>query len=149
MRASYWIVVVLELFPTMAGAQVENPFIEFARISFERERSAGFAQGFQPLHDNHIGVLLPRERDSLSLQLQGGWEYLAVGICDDDCRDLYFYLHDAQGKQLGVDVWSNRRPHLRVKVAETGDYTLVTAMGSCNVPPCYFGVQWYRKPIAP
>jgi hypothetical protein len=149
MRACSWIVVVLELLPTIAGAQLENPFPAFARMTFERERTAGLAQGFEPFNANHMGVLLPRERDSLRLQLEGGWEYLAVGICDDDCRDLYFYLLDAQGKQLGVDVWSNRRPHLRVRVAETADYTLVSGMGSCGTPPCYFGVQWYRKPIGP
>jgi len=149
MRSLCWTVVAAVWFPAAAAAQQDNPFTALARTTFEREQATGRARGFEPLGDSRTGLLLLRERDSIRLHLEGGWEYLAVGICDEDCRDLYFYLLDQQDKQIAVDVWRQAHPRLQLKVESTANYTLAVAMGSCSVEPCYYSVQLFRKALAP
>jgi len=137
--------------PQLARTQqnhfAQNAFTSMAQAALQHEATVGVARGLEPAGTIRMGLLLPRERDSLALQLDSGWEYLAIGICDDDCGDLYFYLSDHKGTQVGLDVWSNRRPRVRVRTTSPADYTLRIVMGNCSVPPCYYGVQLFRKPL--
>jgi len=148
-RAANALVGIALLFMPSASSSQQNSFSPLAREALQREAGSWVARGFEPVEDVRIGVLLERERDSLELRLDHGWEYLVLGVCDEDCTDLYLYLRDPQGTQVGLDVLSSGRPRIRLTPKSEGRYTLAVVMGKCNEAPCYYGLRLYRKATPP
>lgn len=135
------------------GASVAHGQQEYftarARDALERSSAPWRTRGFEPVGEIRVGALLEREKDSLNLELEPGWQYVALGMCDEDCGDLDFHLFDGADKQVGFDVASNARPIVQVTPTAAGAYRLQVVMGQCSAPPCFYGVQLLRKPKSP
>jgi hypothetical protein len=123
----------------------QDYFSSVAHAAMQKELTTGVARGFEPVGELRTLVRLQGERDSLPVTAEPGWEYLALGVCDVDCSDLYFYLIDTAGTRVWADVWSGRRPQIRFKVRSETQYTLAVVVGKCSVPPCFYATQLFRK----
>jgi hypothetical protein len=136
--------VVLLIVPARAAAQ-DDYFTQHADKVMERLLVPWKRLGFEPVTDRRIGVLRPRDRDSITVQLEQGWQYAAVTMCDEDCGDVDLHLYDSAGAHEAFETTSNARSLLRILSPKDGTYRLEVVMMKCSTPPCYYAVQLLRS----
>jgi len=102
-------------------------------------------QGYQRTHDPYIDSLVGSSSDSLNFTLQGGKDYVIVGVCDTDCEDLDLKLFDENDNEIDTDTATDDFPILRVVPKWTGRFDLKVVMASCKERYCYYGVGVYAK----
>ena len=69
--------------------------------------------GFRRAQGDLKGSLDDDERESVSLSLEGGFEYVMHGVCDGDCDDIDLRLRDSNGNEVDVDVLVDDQPIVR------------------------------------
>ena len=100
--------------------------------------------GFEPVRTLD-GWLDEDETDTYTITLRGGVEYAFAGDCDDDCTDLDLELRNSDGVVMAKDTGSNASPALRFTPRATGSYRLKVTMYRCDVEPCKYAVEQYRR----
>lgn len=82
------------------------------------------------------------------IDLEFGYEYLFVAVCDQDCTDVDLLLYDPAGALVTSDTSVNAYPDLTVANAEiyfeveaTGAYRLDVKIYGCQASTCYYGVD--------
>jgi hypothetical protein len=117
----------------------------------ERSARSWLARGFAHDGDLRTGVLLPRERDTLSISLDTTRQYLLLATCDEDCGDLDLFVIAPDGRRITADVAHRTTAAVLVKPEVAGVYGFEVVMVRCTVEPCYFAAQLLSKavPAAP
>lgn len=137
--------VAMLILPAPASAQ-DVHFTQYAKKEMERLVAPWKRLGFEPITDLRIGVQRPKDRDTLTVQLEHGWQYAALTMCDEDCGDVDTNLVDSTGKRVTFETTSSPRSLLRVTSPADGTYRLEVVMMKCSTPPCYYAVQFLRGP---
>ena len=97
-------------------------------------------EGFTKQDEFVTGNLRQGEDSEFELQLEGGKNYIIVGVCDGDCTDLDMSLTTASGQDVDSDFEEDDVPMVTVEVPQGATYNLMVRMAACSVEPCGFGV---------
>ena len=89
-----------------------------------------------------LDLVAPDERVRSSIFLEAG-EYLAAGLCDDDCADLDLYAYDENGTLLDSNEERDAEPMVSVTVSTPGEYLFEVSMYECETTTCGYAVQVY------
>jgi len=103
------------------------------------------SSGYRQIEGNRTGSLDEDERESVTLSLQSGTDYMLVGVCDQDCSDLDLRLRDPNGNEVDEDIELDDTPIVSITPSRPGDYSLQVIMVSCSTEPCFYGVGVYGK----
>jgi hypothetical protein len=129
--------------PAAVRAQ-QDYFLHVAQSVLRAAATSWTARGFAPIGELRIGTLGESERESVTVALERGWDYVVLGMCDEDCGDLDFHAFGPDGAQIAFDTRPNGRPVVRLTPPADGYYRLEVVMIECSTPPCYYGVQLLR-----
>ncbi|OQW63509.1 MAG: hypothetical protein A4S17_07130 [Proteobacteria bacterium HN_bin10] len=103
-------------------------------------------QGYQQVGQPFSGGLQPGQTWDVPTQMQVGYEYQIVGVCDRDCSDLDLRLFDGNGGLIIEDTATSSRPNVGVIPTTSGMFTVQVHMYACTVAPCYYAVALYARP---
>ncbi len=92
-----------------------------------------------------IGKLDEDEKDTWTMTLYGGNDYLIIGACDGDCGDLDIALLDEYDNTVARDTETDDVPVVELSLKNQGRYQIQVTMYSCSVEPCYFGLGIFYK----
>lgn len=98
-------------------------------------------RGLQRIADVRTGSIQEGNYESIALDLTGGWDYVIVGACDNDCSDLDLHLMDPSGTPIVQNVGPDDPPVLQLTAARSGGYELRVGMVGCSVSPCFYGIE--------
>ena len=103
-------------------------------------------QGFQQVGQPFSGGLQPGQSWDLPTQMNVGYEYQIVGVCDRDCSDLDLRLFDGNGALIIEDTSTSSQPNVGVIPSTSGTFNIQVHMYACTVAPCYYAVALYARP---
>jgi hypothetical protein len=118
-------------------SQVRNQLVQAAR-------SAG-GGGLRLTHDPFIGDLGRGGEDDITLNLRRGVNYVIVGVCDDDCRDIDLGLYDDNGNLVSSDIQRDDFPVIKVRPRWNARFTIRVIMANCSNAPCRYGIGAFGK----
>jgi hypothetical protein len=139
--------------PPIQTQQVVNPPVQGDQnpqqiiVAQLQQASANLAaQGYQQVGQPLSGGLQPSEAWNIPVQMQVGYEYQIVGVCDRDCSDLDMRLYDGNGGLIIEDTSTSSQPNVGVLPTASGAFTIQIHMYACSVAPCYYAVALYARP---
>ncbi|MCX7356889.1 MAG: toll/interleukin-1 receptor domain-containing protein [Alphaproteobacteria bacterium] len=103
-------------------------------------------QGFQQVGQPFSGGLQPGQTWDLPTQMNVGYEYQIVGVCDRDCSDLDIRLFDGNGGLIIEDTSTSSQPNVGVIPSTSGTFNIQVNMYACTVAPCYYAIALYARP---
>jgi hypothetical protein len=80
----------------------------------------------------------------VEVTLRGHTSYGFVGVCDQDCGDIDFYLRDDQGNLIDSDTEPDDTPVVSVTPIYTGTFRLYIKMVRCSNAPCRWAIGQYQ-----
>lgn len=92
-----------------------------------------------------MGSLNDDARESLMMNLTGGVHYAILGVCDNDCTDVDLRVNDPSGSLMGEDLATDDYPVVEFTAPASGQFRVTVMMATCNVNPCYYGVQVFVR----
>jgi hypothetical protein len=95
--------------------------------------------------DMIVGFLKAGATVGLEVVLDRGVEYMIVGVCDQDCRDLDLALADGNDAILFTDELDDDAPVLEFTSPANGLHTLWVTMYACSIEPCSFAYKVFRR----
>jgi len=104
-------------------------------------------QGFQMVGQPATGGLAQGQVTDVPAQLNQGYDYRVLGVCDRDCNDLDLGLFDGNGQLLTQDTTTTSQPFIGVQPSYNGNFVIRVNMYNCSVAPCYFAVALYARPM--
>jgi hypothetical protein len=81
------------------------------------------------------------------VQMNVGYEFQLVAVCDADCSNLDMIIYDGYGNAIGHDTLTDSQPVVGIRPSGSGMFTAQVQMISCNVAPCFFAVAAYARPV--
>lgn len=128
-----------------AGASAETVFEaevnrQIDQVSWEF-RQAGYVK----LGDTWIDELGENDDTAIEVQLFEDVEYIAVGVCDNDCGDLDLVLFDERDREIASDISEDDVPVLHGSPDWDGIFYLEAQMHDCITRTCAFGVAIYAR----
>jgi len=103
-------------------------------------------QGFQMVGEPVTGSLPQGQASNVPVQMNVGYEFRIVGVCDADCGNLDMVIYDGYNTAIGHDTLADSQPVVGVLPSSSGVFTAQVQMISCTVAPCYFAVAAYARP---
>jgi hypothetical protein len=104
-------------------------------------------QGFQMVGQPATGGLSQAQITDIPAQMNQGYDYRVLGVCDRDCGDLDLGLFDANGQLLTQDTSTSSQPFIGAQPSYNGNFVVRATMYNCRVAPCYFAVALYARPM--
>jgi hypothetical protein len=112
-----------------------------------QQANAAFGQqGFQLVGQPYTNSLSPGQTQDLPTDMNAGYEYQILGVCDADCADLDIRVYGGDGSLIAEDTSSTDHPNVGVLPSTSGTFSLQVSMYACTVAPCYYAVQLYARP---
>ncbi|MBX3430329.1 MAG: toll/interleukin-1 receptor domain-containing protein [Hyphomonadaceae bacterium] len=103
-------------------------------------------QGYQMVGQPFSGGLQPGQTWDLPTQMNVGYEYQILGVCDRDCSDLDIRVFDGNGAVVVEDTTTSSQPNVGVIPTSSGAFNVQVHMYACTVAPCYYAVALYARP---
>jgi hypothetical protein len=128
----------------------EERLVAFYRAQVIRQidGAAGFlaGQGYEKTND-HIDALPNGGDRSFTLNLNSGWQYSLISVCDRDCSDIDIYIYDLVGNLITKDDGRDKVPNIVIDVNRTGVFRVRVVMYRCNSSPspCVYGIGVFGK----
>ena len=72
-------------------------------------------------------------------------DYLLIGVCDDDCKQLDMKLYNDDDDLVGKDVGPGSTPGIEIVPPHTQEYHVRMIMSRCDNEPCYYGLGVYNN----
>lgn len=91
------------------------------------------------------GVLEERETGTLRYTLKGGERYIAIGLCDDQCKDIDLGIYDDEGSEIASDIQEDAIPIVELAPEDDRVAVFRVKMIRCDAEPCQYGVGVYRE----
>lgn len=91
------------------------------------------------------GSLDERQSGLLRFTLKGGKHYIAIGLCDEQCKDIDLGVFDQDGFEIASDTMEDAIPIIELKPDKDTVAIFRTKMIRCDLKPCHYGVGIYRK----
>lgn len=130
---------------TEESAEGED-YIGVVRAELDGAGAAHLGAGYQLFGDEAIEpIALSGDGYRQPVHLEAGKSYIFQGACDQDCADVDLELLDAGGAVVAQDVETDDRPHVEIRPARAGDYSVRVWLAQCNVEPCYVGLRSYSR----
>lgn len=104
-------------------------------------------QGFQMVGQPATGGLAQGQTTDVPAQLNHGYDYRVLGVCDRDCNDLDLGLFDANGQLLTQDTSTSSQPFIGAQPAYNGNFVVRVNMYNCSNAPCYYALALYARPL--
>jgi hypothetical protein len=101
--------------------------------------------GFSKTHSTKYVDLDDDETDIFTLELNRGYTYRIVAVCDGDCGDLDLCIYDNNYNKVDCDEQSDDKPMLNVSPRLTGRYKIWVKMYECRLEPCRTAILIYGK----
>ncbi len=108
-------------------------------------QNSAFREGFASVSTMQTGSTNQGSNTSHYVQLNGGSNYMIIGVCDRDCTDVDLRLYDPSGNNIATDVATDDHPTLRFLAPVTGNYRLQVEMAQCAHNPCFYGYQVFMR----
>ncbi|MEZ5961641.1 MAG: toll/interleukin-1 receptor domain-containing protein [Hyphomonadaceae bacterium] len=103
-------------------------------------------QGFQMAGQPVTANMPQGQYSNVPVQMNVGYEYRVVGVCDADCGNLDIIIYDGYNNAIGHDTLADSQPVVGILPTSSGMFTAQVQMISCTVAPCYFTVAAYARP---
>ena len=103
-------------------------------------------QGFQMVGEPVSGSMPQGQASNVPVQMNVGYEFRIVGVCDADCGNHDLVIYDGYNTAIGRDTHADSQPVVGVLPSSSGVFTAQVQMISCTVAPCYFAVAAYARP---
>lgn len=104
-------------------------------------RAAGYSKISKTFH----GELDEDDSAYYDLELSDRYEYIAIGVCDEDCDDLDLVIYDSAGDAIAEDVENDAVPVIAGRPDYLGRYKMEVEMVDCDSEPCSYGVTLYAR----
>jgi hypothetical protein len=137
--------------PVQTPAQPQRPVgdqnpQQIIVAQLQQAQAALAQQGFQQVGQPFSGGLQPGQSWDLPTQMNAGYEYRIVGVCDRDCSDLDIRLFDGNGGLIIEDTSTSSQPNVGVIPSASGTFNIQVNMYACTVAPCYYAIALYARP---
>jgi hypothetical protein len=96
-------------------------------------------------HQVYMSTLEKDRNKSVDIEMEGGTDYVVLGVCDNDCPDLDLTLYDENGKQVSEDVQTDAFPVVQASPRNNATYRVKATMANCTANPCWFAISVYKK----
>lgn len=101
-------------------------------------------EGWQITDHEKNGTLGSDDVSALKVNLSPG-NYMAVGVCDDDCTDLDVYTFGPGDAELGRDIETDAEAVVTFTVSDAGQHVIGASMESCNAAVCAYRLQLFES----
>ncbi|MDZ7769102.1 MAG: hypothetical protein U5K38_08500 [Woeseiaceae bacterium] len=101
-------------------------------------------EGWQITDHQKDGNLGSDARTALEVNLPPG-NYMAVGVCDDDCKDLDVYTFGPGDAELGRDIETDAEAVVPFTVSDAGQHVIGASMESCEAAVCAYRLQIFES----
>lgn len=91
------------------------------------------------------GSLEEREEGTLRYTLKAGERYVAVGLCDEPCRDIDLIVQDEDGLEMASDTHEDAIPIVELAPKAETIALFRVKMIRCDRAPCAYGAGVYRE----
>jgi len=146
MRTRTSIAAILLLAAGLAApAAAQDQWEQQARNYLARWDSIMTDEGLTPRIAITTGSLNQGASGTVTMQLDGGANYVLVGACDDDCGDLDFVLYDPKGQEVARDTDTDAFPRVSVTPPQSGTYRVQVSMPGCTSSPCRYAVEGFSS----
>ncbi|MEZ5956650.1 MAG: toll/interleukin-1 receptor domain-containing protein [Hyphomonadaceae bacterium] len=102
-------------------------------------------QGYQLVGQPYSNSLSPGQTQDLPTQMNVGYEYQLLGVCDADCSDLDIRVYGLDGSLIVEDTTASNQPNVGVIPSVNGTFSVQVSMYACTVAPCFYAVQLYAR----
>ena len=124
---------------------IANEYEDQVKLQLLRVQNALEGEGYDSTHDFYVDQLRQGGSDQIAVELDAGWDYQIVSVCDADCGDLDLSVYDARGRKVDSDKSDDDVPVVSVSPSSTQQYTLKVEMYHCKDNPCYYGIAVFGK----
>lgn len=137
-------IAFLACLPTALVAQIEalDPFQRTVQRELRRYESEFEVQDMT--HAVYMSSLREGSSETLTVELEGGVDYLILGVCDEDCDDLDLELFQGN-TAVDDDMATDDFPVVTVEPSADRTYRLRVTMAGCDVAPCRYGIAVYER----
>lgn len=101
-------------------------------------------EGWQITGHQKNGTLGSDARTALEVNLSPG-NYMAVGVCDNDCKDLDIYTFGPGDAELGRDIETDAEAVVPFTVSDSGQHVIGASMESCEAAVCAYRLQIFES----
>ena len=91
------------------------------------------------------GSLEEREEGTLRYTLRAGERYIAIGLCDEPCKDIDLVVEDESGLELASDRKEDAIPIVELAPKAETIALFRVKMIRCDRAPCAYGAGVYRE----
>ena len=148
LRAAGAAVIALTAFAgPMSGVAIAQDDEYRAQLEAQLDalRSLATTEGMNVMAGPFFGALEESAKESYTLTVSRGGEYLLIGVCDNDCSDLDLRIYNQLGELLVEDTLEDDAPVVELNPTMTGRVRVEVEMYACSSEPCYFAVEAYSK----
>jgi hypothetical protein len=103
------------------------------------------AQGFQRISEPVTGQLAQGQTQDMPLNLNVGYEFRVIGVCDADCGDFDLALYDGYGNEITRDNGSAATAMVGVIPTSSGQFGVQAQMYHCARAPCFYALVLYGR----
>ena len=121
---------------------------EFEKQVREQIEAAGknlASDGFKLTHHIFTGNLKEQEFENVVFELAKGGNYVIVGVCDNDCKDIDLKLLNSRGREIDKDEEEDDAPVVAVRPEQNERFTVRAIMATCSQSPCRYGIGVFRR----
>lgn len=101
-------------------------------------------EGWHVTDHQRTGTLGADDVSALEVDLSPG-NYMAIGVCDDDCTDLDVYAFGPGDAELGRDTELDAEAVVTFTVSDAGKHVIGASMESCNAAICTYRLQLFES----
>jgi hypothetical protein len=127
------------------SVQAQDRFIDQVRNQLNQAAKVFVNRGYERTHDFKLDRLPQGRADTLSVTLRQGFEYVLLGVCDNDCTDLDIKIFDENNNLVAEDSSTDDVPIVTVTPRRTARFRISINMFKCSDNPCYYGVGVFGK----
>ncbi len=130
---------------TGPSAVAQDPYRAQVMAQLEIIAEMFSTEGYVMLDGYTESALEDGASEDIWLELDGGTEYVLVGVCDEDCTDVDLELFSSESVSIDSDYEVDDFPVVAVTPYQTQRYRIHVYMAACSVEPCSWGVGLYSR----
>jgi hypothetical protein len=96
-------------------------------------------------HTIATGSLEDDASEWILVDLESGYTYQILGVCDNDCYDLDLEVYSLSNALIARDMATDDYPLVSITPTSGAKYRIKVTMENCSANPCRFGLAVYRK----
>lgn len=118
---------------------------EVAKGLQREAKNIAAGRGFSQVQVFNAGSLDERQSGILRFALKAGERYVAIGLCDEPCKDIDLGVYDEEGFEIASDTMEDAVPIAELSPDMDTMAIIRVKMIRCDFEPCRYGVGVYRE----